>query len=268
MLAETFVLQAGAGPRVVCVHANAGTSGQWRSLAETLAPRFDVRAPDLYDAGKGPAWRTPRLPTLSDEAALVAPLLGREDAPAVLVGHSYGAAVALVAAVAHPGRVRALALYEPTLFALIDAQRPPPNDADGIRRAVADASAALDAGDADAAAARFIDYWMGDGAFAALPPSRQAPIAAAVTNVRRWAHALTTEPTSLDAIARLDMPILLMSGARSPASAQGVTRLLTEALPRAKKVVFDGVGHMGPVTHPSLVNPVIAAFLERLPGAS
>jgi pimeloyl-ACP methyl ester carboxylesterase len=39
-----------------------------------------------------------------------------------LVGHSYGAAVALIAALATPGRVRAMALYEPTLFALLDAE--------------------------------------------------------------------------------------------------------------------------------------------------
>ena len=268
MTAGTFVLRTGAGPPVVCLHANASTSGQWRSLMETLASALDVCAPDLHDAGKGPAWRGPSLPTLADEVALIAPLLGRADAPVTLVGHSYGAAVALVAAVAHPERVRALALYEPTLFALLDAERPPPNDADGIRRAVADAAAALDAGDAPAAATHFIDYWMGAGAFAALPDSRRAPIAAAVHNVRRWAHALTTEPTALEAIARLDVPMLLMSGSRSTASAQGVMRLLTRALPRAEAVVFDGVGHMGPVTHPSVVNPAIAAFLERLHAAS
>lgn len=30
-------------------------------------------------------------------------------------------------ALANPGRVRAMALYEPTLFALLDAETPPPN---------------------------------------------------------------------------------------------------------------------------------------------
>ena len=45
----------------------------------------------------------------------------------ILVGHSYGAAVALIAALACPERVRALVLYEPTLFSLVDADAPPPN---------------------------------------------------------------------------------------------------------------------------------------------
>ncbi|MGQ0764186.1 MAG: alpha/beta fold hydrolase [Gemmatimonadota bacterium] len=38
-----------------------------------------------------------------------------------LVGHSYGGAVALLAALKYRSRVRSLALYEPTLFALVDA---------------------------------------------------------------------------------------------------------------------------------------------------
>lgn len=66
--------------------------------------------------------------------------------------------VALVAAVAQPRRVRALAPYEPTLFALLDAESTPPNEGNGIRAAVNAAGAALDAGDANAAAAHFIDY--------------------------------------------------------------------------------------------------------------
>jgi len=58
---------------------------------------------------------------LRDEVELIEPVLSRASSPLALIGHSYGAAVALVAALTNPGRVRAMALYEPTLFALIDA---------------------------------------------------------------------------------------------------------------------------------------------------
>jgi hypothetical protein len=54
--------------------------------------------------------------------------------------------VALMAALANPRRVRALALYEPTLFSQIDAHSPRPNDADGISNVVADAGLCVDAG--------------------------------------------------------------------------------------------------------------------------
>ena len=169
--------------------------------------------------------------------------------------------VALVAAVAEPRRVRALALYEPTLFALLDAESPPPNDADGIRAAVAGAAAALDAADPDAATACFIDYWMGAGAWCDTPEPRKPPITAAVANVRGWGAALFGEPTPLAAFARLDLPVLLMVGRESPASSRGVARLLAGALPRVQVVEFDGLGHMGPITHAARVNAAIAGFL-------
>jgi pimeloyl-ACP methyl ester carboxylesterase len=258
-----YVREAGSGAGVVCLHANASTSAQWRNLMDALAPRFRVLAPDLYGCGRSPEWPSDRVIALRDEVALLEPVLASAGAPLALVGHSYGAAVALIAALARPGRVAALALYEPTLFALLDAEKPAPNEADGIRNVAADAGAALDAGNADAAAERFIDYWMGAGAWQRTPGQRKPQIAASVANVRRWAHALFTEPEPLQAFAALDVPVLYMVGARSTASAHGVARLLTATLPRVEIVEFGHLGHMGPVTHPELVNEAIGGFLEH-----
>jgi pimeloyl-ACP methyl ester carboxylesterase len=263
MQIEPFFREAGTGPGVVCTHSNASTSGQWRALMDLLASAFRVLAPDSYGSGKSPEWPSDRVISLSDEVALIEPVLARAGSPLALVGHSYGAAVALMAALSSPGRVRAMALYEPTLFALLDAEAPPPNEAEGIRNAVADASVALDAGNQDAAAERFIDYWMGKGTWERTPDQRKAPIAASVTNVRRWAHALFTEPTPLAAFRSLDIPVLYMTGKRSTPSARGVARLLANALPRVEVVEFEELGHMGPITHPDPVNDAIARFLER-----
>jgi len=255
--------EAGTGSGVVCLHANASTSGQWRGLMDLLAPRFRVFAPDSYDAGKSPRWPSDRIIHLRDEVELNEPVLTRAGSPLALVGHSYGAAVALIAALAHPGRVRAMALYEPTLFSLLDAEKPAPNAADGIRNVVAESGVALDAGDHHAAAERFIDYWMGRGTWTRTPAQRKAPIAASVTNVRRWGHALFTEPTPLKAFRSLEVPVLYMVGKRSTPSAHGVARLLVNALPQVEVVEFENLGHMGPVTHPELVNETIGQFLER-----
>jgi pimeloyl-ACP methyl ester carboxylesterase len=255
--------EAGAGPGVVCIHANASTSGQWRALMELLATNFHVLAPDLYDSGNSPPWPSDRIIELRDEVRLIEPVLARGGSPLTLIGHSYGGAVALIAALANPGRVRALALYEPTLFALLDAESPPPNEGEGIRNAVAEATRALDAGDRDAAAERFIDYWMGTGTWKQTPLQRKAPIADAVKNVRRWSHALFTEPTPLAAFRSLDVPVLYMMGKRSTPSAHGVARLLAKTLPRVELVEFDQLGHMGPVTHSDRVNEVIEHFLAR-----
>ena len=260
---EPYFREAGAGPGVVCVHSNASTSAQWRGLIDLLSPGYHVLAPDSYGSGQSPEWPSDRVIGLRDEAALIEPVLARAGSPLVLVGHSYGAAVALIAALADPARVRAMALYEPTLFALLDAESPPPNEADGIRSAVVDAVAALDRGDRNAAAERFIDYWMGAGSWSRTPENRKPPIAASVVNIRRWAHALLTEPAPLTAFRSLEIPVLYMVGKRSTASARGVARLLLSALPRVELLEFEELGHMGPVTHPEPVNEAIARFIER-----
>ena len=149
---------------------------------ERLAPQFRVLAADSYGSGRSPAWPTDRPLGLRDESALLEPVFARAGSPFALVGHSYGGAVALIAAVTQPHRVRALALYEPTLFALVDAEARPPNDADGIRGAVAGASAALKAHETAEAARYFIDFWMGTGAWDQMPEQRKGAIAASGAN--------------------------------------------------------------------------------------
>ncbi|HKA43978.1 MAG TPA: alpha/beta fold hydrolase, partial [Burkholderiales bacterium] len=126
-----FFREAGSGPGIVCLHANASSSSQWRTLMERLAPKFHVLAADSYGHGRSPAWPADRRVALRDEVALLEPVFARAGEPVILVGHSYGAAVALIAAIDRPQRVRALALYEPTLFSVLDAEKPPPNEADG-----------------------------------------------------------------------------------------------------------------------------------------
>jgi len=261
-MCEPFFREAGAGPGVVCVHANASSSSQWRALIETLASGFHMLAPDTHGAGKGPAWPADRPLALRDEVRLLEPIFARAGTSFSLVGHSYGGAVALVAAAHKSQRVRALVLYEPTLFALVDAALPRPNDADGIRQTVERAGAALAEGNRGAAAEHFIDFWMGAGAWHATPQSRRTAIEAAVINVQGWGRALFAEPTPLKALSALTMPVLLMVGENSPASAHAVARLLAQTLPRVETLEFKGLGHMGPVTHPEVVNSAIEKFLR------
>lgn len=255
---SAFYREAGSGPGVVCLHSNASSSGQWRALMEMLAPKFHVLAADSYGAGKSP----PRPPNtrLRDEVALLEPVFARAGDPFVLVGHSYGGAIALVAAALHPGRVRALALYEPTLFALVE--RETPREVDGIRNAVVAAMNALRAGDKSAAARTFIDFWMEPGAFDRMPERNREAIAAAGVDVDEWRKALFGEPTPREAFAQLDVPVLLVVGKRSPLSSRSVSALLARTLPQVEVVELADCGHMAPVTHPDRVNGHIARFLE------
>lgn len=261
MFPDPFFREAGSGPGVVCLHANASTSTQWRPLMESLESRFHVLAADSFGAGKSPAWPVDRKVTLRDEVALLDPVFELAGEPCMVVAHSYGAAVALIAAISQPHRISALALYEPVLFSLLDGDDS--DDAEGIRGAAARATAALDVFDLDAAAEAFIDFWMGAGSWARTPESRKTPIAASMTNLPSWFRALSNEPTPLRAFSALHVPVLYMMGSESPESSRGVGRLLTRVLPQVEVVEFPGLGHMGPITHPQIVNAAIVRFLER-----
>ncbi len=230
---------------------------------DALAPRWRVLAPDTLGAGHGPPWPARADVRLADEVALLEPLRSRVSGPLHVVGHSYGGALALKLALAWPGRVASLVLFEPTLFALLLQQQPGHPAVAGIVGTVQGAAAAVDRGDLDAAAERFIDYWMGAGAWAEMPDARRARVAASVRNVRGWADALMLEPATLDDLRALPMPITLLAGAESPESARAVLRLLAAALPQARMLELAGLGHMGPVTHPGVVNPVIEAALAQ-----
>ena len=52
-----------------------------------------------------------------------------------------------------------------------------------------------------------------------------------------------------------------MLGGRSPESAQAVGNVLLPVLPNARVIRFPELGHMGPITHPEIVNAAIVRFL-------
>jgi len=259
-----YAREAGTGPTVLCLHSNASHSGQWRGLMDLLSDRFRVVAVDSYGAGKSPEWPSDREITLADEVDLIEPLLSSVPEGVHLVGHSYGAAIALKAALMHPTRVRSLALYEPTIFALVDRDTPRPNATEGIQQAVRDAAACLDRGDAEGAARAFIDFWMGEGSFDRTPVERRGPIVEACRNVRRWAFALMNEPATVEEFRRIRVPVLYMVGGRSPESSRSVAERLVPVLADARRVELPEFGHMGPVTDPRAVNEPIAMFINAV----
>lgn len=256
-----FVRDSGNGPAVLCLHSNASSSAQWRALTDLLAPTHRVLAVDLLGAGRSDPWPVASGARLRHELDALAPVLQAAGGPLHLVGHSYGGAVALAAALAWPGQVRSLVLYEPTLFPLLGQPGPGAPGATGIAAVGPAAVAAVARGDLQAAAELFIDYWMGPGSWAAMPQPRRGPVAESMRPVGHWVDAVFAESWSLPALAELPMPVLVLGGERSPASARDLLPMLAAALPGARVQVLPGLGHMAPVTHPQQVNPLVAQFL-------
>jgi len=97
---------------VIGLHAGAGAPEQWRPLAERLRFRNRLLAPHLRGYAASRALGTGEPFSLDAETALIDPLLDAFPGPVYLVGHGYGAAVALKLALAHRERIGGLVLYE------------------------------------------------------------------------------------------------------------------------------------------------------------
>lgn len=258
-----FCREAGVGPSVVCLHSSASSSGQWRALMDRLAGGFRVIAADLYGSGKTVAWPQDQPMLLDDEIALLRSVFRAAGNRFHLIGHSYGGAIALKAALTNQDRLISLVLYEPVLFSVLMASAPQSDAAREIIAVRDDTIRLVDEGDLNAAAERFVDYWTGDGAWAAIPEPRRQAIAEAIGAVKPEWHALFHESTPLGAFAEINVPTLLLTGTSSKASALAVARLLTKVLPRVRVQEIEGAGHMAPVTHPERINPLIERFLEE-----
>jgi len=83
----------GEGPVVLLLHGTGAATHSWRDLAPILARRFTVVAPDLPGHGFTSTPADMSLPAIA--SALGALLLHLQLSPAMVVGHSAGAAVAV-----------------------------------------------------------------------------------------------------------------------------------------------------------------------------
>ncbi|MFL5843587.1 MAG: alpha/beta fold hydrolase [Solirubrobacteraceae bacterium] len=99
----------GSGPPVVLIHGMVNSSWHWRAVAEKLAERYTVIAPDLVGHGDS---ATPRGDySLGAHATVIRDLLSALGIErATIVGHSLGGGVAMVFFWQFPQRVERLAL--------------------------------------------------------------------------------------------------------------------------------------------------------------
>ncbi len=261
--ARIALMEHGAGAPVVALHCSASAKEQWRALAELIGGEFQLLAPDLYGYGESDDWPGRRPLSLADEAAIVTAIMERCDGPIDLIGHSYGGAVALRAALQHGSRINSLTLIEPVAFYLLRA-----GDAadrahlDEVREVAERVGQGVASGDFHGGMRGFIDHWNGDGSWAALNPTVQTELARRLTKVALDFWAIRNEETRLDAYRALEMPTLMVRGAQAPAPPKAVTRLLAETIPGARLEIIAHAGHMSPVTHADAVNAAIAAHLR------
>ncbi|KUI15458.1 alpha/beta hydrolase [Mycobacterium sp. GA-1285] len=95
--------------QVLAIHGLTGHGQRWQTLATRHLPEYPIVAPDLIGHGRS-SWSAPW--SIDSNVAALAALI---ETPAVVVGHSFGAAVALNLAATRPNLVSRIVLLDPAV---------------------------------------------------------------------------------------------------------------------------------------------------------
>ena len=241
----------GEGPPLVLIHgAFSDHQTNWSYVKPLLAPHFTMHA--MARRGRGATEATVGH-SLNEEAQDAAALIRRIGEPVFLLGHSYGALVALGAAMEVPHLVRRLVLYEAAWPNLID---------EGSMECL---EGLAGAGDWNAFATSFF------GKVLEVPTE----VLEALRRSADWAPILADAPASLNDLralrrhdfdpeqygAALTMPVLLQVGSESPRDFY-ITDALAAVLPDVAISELEGQAHEGMTTAPEQYAAAVRRFLD------
>ncbi|MDW3225025.1 MAG: alpha/beta hydrolase [Paracoccaceae bacterium] len=254
--ARTF----GHGTReALAIHCTLAHSATWRGVGHALADIATLTAIDLPSHGKSDDWDGQvDLHRLCTDAAL-AHLPYKRD----VIGHSFGATVALRLAVENPDLVRSLTLIEPVFFAA--ACQDAPDQMRAHDDEAAPYMAALATGDMAHAARLFNRLW-GDGTkWDDLSAKTRRSITDRMYVVTGQSPMIFEDNAGImvpGRLERLSMLVLLLQGSQALDIIDAINSSLARRLPNVRRAVITGAGHMSPLTHPTEVAKEIAALFE------
>ncbi|SMH36184.1 alpha/beta fold hydrolase [Maritimibacter sp. HL-12] len=257
----THVVHVGCGVRrALFIHCTLGHTGTWTRVQAALLEKLAMTAFDRPGHGKSAGWSGEGGALgLHDLTTRIAAAL--IDKRADVIGHSYGATVALRLAMERPGMVRSVTLIEPPLFALAAGTAAH----EAHMSAMAGFGAALAAGDREAAARVFQTAMNPDAPWSSLSDRARTRLADQIERIAEERGVTMDDAPGLtmpDRIEALSLPVLLIEGSASPPIVHAVHEALAARLPQARRVMVAGAGHMSPLTHPEGVAGEIAAFLK------
>ena len=248
--------EAGAGPAVLLLHAGIADRTMWSATLPLVAGAgHRAIAVDLPGFGEAPVAPGEQAAWLDVVAALDD--LGIERA--ILVGASFGGAVAQRVAVVSPERVAALALV-----CAPDPVLEPSPETEAVWEAE---EAALERGDTDAAVAAVVAGWT----LADAPPELRDRVAAMQRRAfaRRAAAPEAWEaPDPLEAdpdlLRTVDVAALVVAGGRDKPDFVAGAEALARRLPHARLEVLAEAGHLPALETPDAFHALLLAWLREL----
>jgi pimeloyl-ACP methyl ester carboxylesterase len=239
----------GGGPPLVLVHGSfSDHNTNWDFVRTLLARHFTVYA--IARRGRGESSRT-ETHSLEDEGRDVAAVVRSIEQPVFLLGHSYGALVALIAAAEAPDRARKLVLYEAAWPYVVDPA------------ALARFEKFAQAGDWDGFATTFFHErlfvpleLLNELRSTELWPPIIADAEASLGDLR----ALSRYAFSPERFRELRIPVLLQIGSDSPRHLY-LTDALAAVLPDASVQELKGQAHEAMTSAPKMYAEAVAGFL-------
>ncbi len=243
--------RSGEGPPLVLVHGTAANHGRWSPVLPAFEERFTIYAIDRRGRGGSGDGHGYVIEREFEDVAAVIDSIGE---PVNLLGHSYGALLALEAALL-TRNIRKSVLYDPGIEAGEEIYP---------HRVVERLEALLEAGDRDGVVATTMRDVAG------LPPETvehlrtlpvwQARVDAAHT-IPRELRAVKAYRFDPERFGDLGVPTLLLSGGASPGAFREAAETVYGALPNSRMVVMPGQGHAAMDTGTDLFTAEVLDFL-------
>lgn len=241
----------------LALHCMMGTASAWGPVAEALDGRLMLDAFDLPGHGRSTSWQSDG--SIDYHTYVTRFAAGLIKQPVDLIGHSFGATVALRIAVGAPHAIRSLTLIEPVLFAAAPQHQP---EMDKLHESMADA---LANGRPDEAARRFMAIW-GSAPFDTLSPATRQRMQEQVAIVAESNGVLSQDTHDIlrpDGLEGIEAPVLILTGANSPPIMPAIAEALAQRLPDVGRADVPDAAHMLPLTHPRITADLIAMNLDR-----
>jgi 3-oxoadipate enol-lactonase len=239
---DLYFEEVGDGVPILLIHPAGSTASTWGAAAEELARIGRVITYDRRGYARSGGEPVRSISTHTTDAAAILEYL--QAPPAVVVGTSAGAAIAVDLAVRRPDLARVVIAHEfPWRFT---RQVPAVSQ---VAALIKIGSLALRGRQSDAAEALLrsaYTYRDGGSAWDAFPEEwRQAGRENARAALVDFRNSIGVYPSRTD-LTTVEVPVVCSYGARSPDSMKRLVGSLAAAIPTARTLEIEGAGHAAP----------------------
>lgn len=263
-------VEFGNGPPVIFVHGSLSDYTYWEEQVETFSKHYHVidysRRYNYPNKNKA----VPDYSAITDAEDLANLIQTLHLSPANVIGHSYGALAGLFLAARHPELLHRLVLAEPPAVSLLqhlpgaEAKTGKAMFADIQKRMVAPMRRKFTAGDRVAGLAIFMAYVFNDpNAWTKMSPTAQAET---LRDAHEWDVMMTQgilfPPIAPETVRHIQVPVLLISGAKSYPFLRLIDEDLRELLPHEEHLLVPNADHQMWLQAPQLCAVTTERFLS------